>query len=153
MTTQAEKAHDKADAKAEAKSSKKADAAILEAIRGRLTARRADIFGHSVVGGPYTTQDLGDAEWLLVELDKALGHPDALTPAESWELAQLTKKRKLDSVEQGVWDRLSYRTDKLSGDDLVMKDHLCAKLDACLTAEELKRYKELSAQAEKYSEK
>jgi hypothetical protein len=125
----------------------------LEAIRSRICQRRQQVKSggkpHELV---YNSTDLADAEWLLVELDKALGHECCLTPAETAELEELKEKRNLKASDQEVWSRISSKHGKgLTPDEMVMKDHLVAQQDAKLSNQELKRYRELQEKSDKKS--
>lgn len=123
--------------------SKEECAVELEAIRGRLAGRRRDLLT-TRNPGPFSTTDLADAEWLLCELDCHLGHPCHLTPSEHAELASLTEARRLTGPDQEALDRISMKHGVLTPDDLIIRDHLSAKQDAKLNADEQERYKELT---------
>lgn len=118
----------------------------LNAIRNRLAVRRREL----APGGSttlYTTTDLADAEWLLVELDKTQGF-NGLTPAETHELAVLTEKRKLSVQDQAVLDRISGKHgENLTPEELVERDYLLMKQDAQVGPDGDKRFKELTDKA------
>lgn len=119
--------------------------AELEAIRARLAERRKTL-GSTVT--PYSATDLADAEWLMVELDKSLGGSAALTPAETAELAALTKRRALTPAQQAVMDRIAALHGKLTTDDMIEHDYLIIQQDRML-GPDLPRFQELMAKAAK----
>ncbi len=116
----------------------------LEAIRVRLAERRRTI----AAPVPYTSTDLADAEWLMVELDKAMGISALLTPSEQAELLALTARRKLSLPEQAVMDRITAKHGDLTPAELVELDYLTMTQDAQL-GPDLDRYNELVAKSKK----
>lgn len=148
----AEKASERAAAKEEKAAAKITAIDVsneLEAIRKRLGQRRRDVYGGTP--GAFNTTDLADAEWLLVELDKSLGH-EGMAPFELAELDHLEKLRVLtDPSDVAVWAKLQAKHGKLTTEELVMHEYLEGKLDAMLTVVQLSRYKELTAKQAKFA--
>ncbi len=154
MSTKETAAEHKASTKAAAAASvlSKADVAReLDAIRSRLAERRKNLAG----GGTtihYNTTDLADAEWLMCELDHAIGGGDAMTPSERHELAEIEKLRLLSPAHQAVMNRISAKHGDLTPEELVEKDYLTMCQDGQMGSS-LERYKVLLAKAESFHAK
>lgn len=121
--------------------------AELNAIRRRVAERRRQL----PMAVPYNSTDLADAEWLIYELDKAMGYT-GMTPSEIAELQELEDRRKLSQHFQAVADRIAAKHGALTPDELVERDHLTMLQDQQLGTD-LPRYQELASKSEEFKDK